>query len=176
MRYLPGRDVALHWTANRPGSQRVIWPEDIGLFLNASARPRAADGDRSRSALRRTANRPGSQRVIWPEDIGLFLNASARPRAADGDRSRSALRRTANRPGSQQVIWPEDTGLSQNASARPRAADGDRPRSVRGARRRGHREIESCSTASPWGLGPNSPWSDCSRCNAESSVRVRRRA
>jgi len=26
----------LHWTANRPGSQRVVWPEDIALFQSAS--------------------------------------------------------------------------------------------------------------------------------------------
>jgi hypothetical protein len=37
-------DVALHGTANRPGSQRVVWPEAVGLCLNAPAHPRAADG------------------------------------------------------------------------------------------------------------------------------------
>src|SRR5213080_3475714 len=46
--------TALHSTANRPGSQRVVRPEDIALFQSASACPRAADGDRPRSALRRT--------------------------------------------------------------------------------------------------------------------------
>src|SRR6266704_6632416 len=45
--------TALHWTANRPGSQRVVRPEDIALFQSASACPRAADGDRPRSALTR---------------------------------------------------------------------------------------------------------------------------
>jgi len=42
----------LHWTASRPGSQRVVWSEKFGLFQIASACPRAADGDRPRSALR----------------------------------------------------------------------------------------------------------------------------
>ncbi len=42
--------TALHWTANRPGSQRVVRPEDIALFQSASACPRAAGGDRPRSA------------------------------------------------------------------------------------------------------------------------------
>jgi len=52
-----GSDVALHWTANRPGSQRVVRPEDIALFQSASACPRAADRDRPRSALRHPPSR-----------------------------------------------------------------------------------------------------------------------
>jgi len=44
--------VALHWTSNRPGSQRVIWCEDRALFHIASSSQRAADGDRPRSALK----------------------------------------------------------------------------------------------------------------------------
>jgi len=43
----------LHWTANRPGSQPVVWPKDIALFQSTSACPRAADGDCPRSAPRR---------------------------------------------------------------------------------------------------------------------------
>jgi len=44
--------TALHWTANRPGSQRVVRPEDIALFQSASACPRAADGERPRPVVR----------------------------------------------------------------------------------------------------------------------------
>ena len=47
----PGNDVALLWTANRPGSQQVVWLEAIALFQSASACPRAADKDRPHSAL-----------------------------------------------------------------------------------------------------------------------------
>src|ERR1051326_2662248 len=115
-------------TPNRPGSQRVVWPEGVGVFQSASACSRAADGDRPRPGLPRAANRPGSQRVVWPEGVGVFQSASACSRAADGDRPRPGLARTANRPGSQRVVWPEGVGVFQSASACSRAADGDRPR------------------------------------------------
>src|SRR6266540_4434604 len=48
----PGRDAPLHSTANRPGSQRIIWRAIGGLFPTTSLFRRAADGDRPRSALR----------------------------------------------------------------------------------------------------------------------------
>jgi len=180
-------------------------PKTAAFSKSASSCPRAADGDRPRSGLRRTANRPGSQRLSCPKTAAFSKSASSCPRAADGDRPRSGLRRTrtvrfaagclarrqrpfqkrfvlptrcgrgrprsglrrtANRPGSQRVVLSEDSGLFQKRLALPRAADGDRPRAVRSARRRGYREIERCSMASPWGHGPNKPWLDCSRCNA----------
>jgi outer membrane protein insertion porin family len=40
---------SMNRTANRPGSQQVVWPEDCRLFQTASPFPRAADGDRPRS-------------------------------------------------------------------------------------------------------------------------------
>ena len=44
----------MHWTANRPGSQRIICRANGRLFLTTSLCQRAADGDRPRSALRRS--------------------------------------------------------------------------------------------------------------------------
>src|SRR5436309_2808541 len=41
------------WTANRPGSQRIICRANGGLSLATSLFRRAADGDRPRSALMR---------------------------------------------------------------------------------------------------------------------------
>jgi len=47
----------LHWTANRPGSQRIIWRASGGLFQTSSLFQRAADGARPRSALMRPPSR-----------------------------------------------------------------------------------------------------------------------
>ena len=64
--------VALHWSTNRPGSQRVVGPEDIALFQSASTCPRAAGGNRPRSALKcphlaktiATGTQPSGRRVF----------------------------------------------------------------------------------------------------------------
>ena len=54
--FSPGRDVALQWTANRPGSQRVVWSRGVGLFQEPRGLPTRCG--RGLSAVRSLALRP----------------------------------------------------------------------------------------------------------------------
>ena len=133
------RGPPLGRTANRPGSQRVVWPEDAGLIRSASACPRAADGNRPQSATR-TANAPRPQRrehgrAAW----NLSTNLSPCRAAADGDRPRSASgsdrepsRFAARCLARRRGAYPERFGLPTRCGRGPSAVRpvSDRERSV----------------------------------------------
>src|SRR6266851_3049813 len=67
-------DVALHWTANRPGSQRIIWRANGGLFQTTSHFRRAADGDPPRSDRSRCDYANRSLQTEFCNKCAWFLN------------------------------------------------------------------------------------------------------